>query len=63
MDGLDGLVGLDGVVGLNGVVGIVWVLKTKSSRQEEEQEQLNPLLDHGAARQLVKKRNSFIDMT
>ena len=47
--------GVDRLVGLNGVVGIVWVLKTKSSRQEEEQEQLNPLLDHAAARQLVKK--------
>ena len=41
---------------------MVWVLKTKSSQHQEEQEQLNPLLEHAAA-QLVKKRNSFIVMT
>ena len=43
-----------GVVGLVVVDGVVWVLRTKTS--QEEQQQLYLLLDHAATR-LVKNYN------
>ena len=51
MCGVFGVNGVVLVVGL-GYVGVVWVLRTKTSQQQEE-EQLYPLLDHTTGR-LVK---------
>ena len=60
MQGLRGwvvrVVWVDGVVGMAGVDlvdGVIWVLRTKTSLQEEQQEQLHVLLDLASAR-LVK---------